>query len=68
LIASQIKPTVHDRTDFIATPATAYHNSGTLFLAKNPTFATFDCQIDFIIMQAEHSFGIGKFTHNHNVW
>ena len=42
--------------------------AASLFLAKNPTFKTFDCQFDFIIMQAEHSFGIGKITHNHNAW
>jgi Holliday junction resolvase-like predicted endonuclease len=37
-----------------------------LFLAKNPTFAAFDRQFDFIIMQAEHNFGISKITHIHN--
>ena len=39
-----------------------------LFLAKNPTFTTFDCQFDFIIMQAGHNFGFGKITDIHNAW
>jgi Holliday junction resolvase-like predicted endonuclease len=39
-----------------------------LFLAMNQTFLTFDCQFDFIIMQVEHNFGIGKITHIHNAW
>ena len=38
------------------------------FLAKNPTFATFYCQFDFINLQAGHNFGIGKITHINNAW
>jgi putative endonuclease len=40
--------------------------AASLFLAKYPTFTTFDCQFDFIIMQAGHNFGFGKITHIHN--
>jgi Holliday junction resolvase-like predicted endonuclease len=43
-------------------------NAASLFLAKNPTFTTFDCQFDFIIMQAGQNFGFGKITHIHNAW
>ena len=37
-----------------------------LFLAKNPTFTTLDCQLNFSIMQAGQSFGIDKIAHIHN--
>jgi Holliday junction resolvase-like predicted endonuclease len=39
-----------------------------LFLAKNLTFTSFDCQLNFIVMQARQNFGIGKITHVHNAW
>jgi Holliday junction resolvase-like predicted endonuclease len=39
-----------------------------LFLAKNLTFTSFDCQLNFIVMQARQNFGIGKITHGHNAW
>jgi len=42
--------------------------AASLFLAGDPTFATFYFQFDFIIMKALHNFGIGKITHIHNAW
>ena len=40
----------------------------TQILAKSPTFTTFDCKFDLIIMQAGQNFWIGKITHIHNAW
>ena len=42
--------------------------AASLFLAKDPTFTTFDFQFDFIIMQAGQNFGIGEITYIHNAW
>jgi len=42
--------------------------AASLFLAKNLTFITFNCQFDFIIMRAGQNYGIDKITHIHNAW
>jgi Holliday junction resolvase-like predicted endonuclease len=39
-----------------------------LFLAKNLTFTSFNCRLNFIVMQARQNYGIGKITHVHNAW
>jgi Holliday junction resolvase-like predicted endonuclease len=42
--------------------------AASLCLSKNLKFTTFDCQFDFIIMQAGQNFGIGKITYIRNAW
>jgi Holliday junction resolvase-like predicted endonuclease len=39
-----------------------------LFLAKNLTLTSFDCQLNFIVMQAKQKFRIDKITHSQNAW
>ena len=39
-----------------------------LFLAKNLTFTSFDCQLNFIVMQVRQNLEFGKITHVHNAW
>jgi len=70
LIFAEVNYRQHGMTDQILLRRQQHHitKAASLFLAKNPTFTTFDCQFDFIIMQALQNFGIGKITHIHNAW
>ena len=70
LIFAKVKYRQHGMTDQILSRRQQQRitKAASLFLAKNPTFTTFDCQFDFIIMQAEKNFGIGKIAHIHNAW
>ena len=70
LIFAEVKYRQHGMTDQILSQRQQQRitKAASLFLAKNPTFTTFDCQFDFIIMQAGQNFGFGKITHIHNAW
>jgi Holliday junction resolvase-like predicted endonuclease len=70
LIFAEVKYRQHDMTDQILSQRQQQRitKAASLFLAKNPTFTTFDCQFDFIIMQAGQHFGIGKITRIHDAW
>ena len=70
LIFAEVKDRQHGITDQILLRHQQQRitKAASLFLAKNPTFTTFDCQFDFIFMQAEKNFGIGKIAHIHNAW
>ena len=67
---AEVKYRQHGMTDQILSQRQQQRitKAASLFLAKNPTFTTFDCQFDFIIMQAGHNFGFDKITHIHNAW
>ena len=70
LIFAEIKYRQHGMTNQILSRRQQQRitKAASLFLAKNQTFTTFDCQFDFIIMQAGQNFGIGKITHIRNAW
>ena len=70
LIFAEIKYRQHGMTNQILSRRQQQRitKAASLFLAKNPTFTTFDCQFDFIILQAGQNFGIGKITHIRNAW
>ena len=67
---AEVKYRQHGMTDQILSRRQRQRitKAASLFLAKNPTFTIFDCQFDFIIMQAGQNFGISKVTHIHNTW
>jgi putative endonuclease len=70
LIFAVVKYRKHGMTDQILSRRQQQRitKAASLFLAKSPTFTTFDCKFDFIIMQAGQNFWIGKITHIHNAW
>ena len=70
LIFAVVKYRQHGMTDQILSRRQQQRitKAASLFLAKNPTSTTFDCQFDFIIMQAGQNYGIDKINHIHNAW
>ncbi|MDC1406894.1 YraN family protein [Candidatus Puniceispirillum sp.] len=70
LIFAEIKYRQHGMTDEILSRRQQQRitKAASLFLAKNPTSTTFDCQFDFIIMQVRKNYGVGKITDIHNAW
>lgn len=70
LIFAEKKYRQHSMTDQILSRRQQQRitKAASLFFAKNPTFTTFDCQFDFIIMQAGQNYGIDKINHIHNAW